>query len=66
VLKKLGLYDGLVRGELKRAIRGRLLNLGNLGGLHREDGEVKLVCSRIKCLVETAWRVGLNRRPRAW
>ena len=65
VLKKLGLYERLVRGELKCAICGRPLTLENLGGLYRENGEVKLVCNRIECLVEAAERVRRNRISRA-
>lgn len=62
VLRKLGLYEGLTRGELRCAICNRTLTLENLGGLYRENGEVKLVCNRIECLVEAAERVRHNRR----
>ncbi len=65
VLKKLGLYERLIRGELKCAICGRPLTLENLGGLYRENGEVKLVCNRIECLVEAAERIKRNRISRA-
>jgi len=65
VLRRLGLYEKLVRGELKCAICGRPLTLENLGGLYKENGEVKLVCNRIECLVEAAERVRRNRRLRA-
>ncbi len=65
VLKRLGLYEKLLRGELRCAICGRPLTLENLGGLYREDGEVKLVCNRIECLVEAAERVRRNRRLNA-
>ena len=35
VLRRLGLYEKLARGELKCAICGRPLTLDNLGGLYR-------------------------------
>jgi len=62
ILKKLGLYERLLKGELKCAICGRPLTLENLGGLYRENGEVKLVCESIQCLVEAAEKVKLNRQ----
>ncbi len=62
VLRKLGLYEKLVRGEFRCAVCGRPLTLENLGGLYRENGEVKLVCNRIECLVEAAERVRRSRR----
>ncbi len=61
VLKKLGLYEKLVRGELRCTICGRPLTLETLGGLYKENGEVKLVCNRIECLVEAAERIRQNR-----
>ena len=65
VLERLGFYERLIRGELRCAICGRPLTLENLGGLYRENGEVKLVCNRIECLVEAAERVRRSRRLRA-
>jgi len=62
VLKKLGLYERLLRGELRCAICGRLLTSENLGGLYRENREIKLVCERIQCLVEAAEKVMLARQ----
>lgn len=61
ILKKLGLYEKLVKGELRCAVCGRSLTFENLGGLYRENGEVKLVCNRVECLVEAAERVGRTR-----
>ncbi len=62
VLRKLGLYEKLVRGELRCAICGRPLSPKNLGGLYKENGEIKLVCNRIGCLTEAARRVRLARQ----
>ncbi len=64
VLKKLGLYEKLVAGELRCSICGRLLTLENLGGIYRENGEVKLVCNKIECLVEAAEKVRRSRKSR--
>ena len=61
VLKRLGLYEKLVRGELKCTICGRPLTLENLGGLYKENREIKLVCNRIGCLAEAARRISLAR-----
>ncbi len=61
VLRKLGLYEKLVRGELRCAICGRVLTLENLGGLYKENGKIKLVCNRIECLVKAAEKVRRNR-----
>ena len=62
VLRKLGLYERLTRGELRCSICNRTLTMENLGGLYKEGGEVKLVCNSIKCLVEAAERVRRNRK----
>lgn len=59
VLKKLGLYERLVRGELRYAICGFPSTLENLSGLYEENGEVKIVCNRIECLVGATERVFL-------
>jgi len=64
VLKKLGLYEGLLRGEFKCSICGCPLTLENLGGIYRENREVKIVCERIQCLVEAAEKVRLARQSR--
>ncbi len=43
VLRRLGLYEKLARGELRCAVYDCPLSLENLGGLYKEDGGVKLV-----------------------
>ena len=62
VLKRLGLYEKLARGELRCAVCGRPLSLENLGGIYKEDGEVKLLCNRIERLAEAVRRVSLARQ----
>ena len=62
VLRRLGLYEKLIRGELRCAICGRPLSPKNIGGLYKENGEIKLVCNRIECLIEAARRVRLSRQ----
>ena len=58
VLRKLDLYDRLIKEELECSICGRPLTLDNLGGVYRDSkGEVKLVCNRIECLVTAAEEV---------
>jgi len=62
VLKKLGLYEKLIKGEFRCAVCGRSLMFENLGGLYRENSGVKLVCNKVECLVEVAERVGQTRQ----
>ena len=63
VLRKLGLYEDLASGRLRCAICGRPLSLENLGGLYKgRDGEIKLVCDRVECLVKAAQEVEETRR----
>lgn len=55
VLKKLNIYDSIVRGELQCSICGKKIVLENLGGLYKGcDGSAKLVCNNIKCLYKAA------------
>ena len=62
VLRRLGLYEKLARGELRCAVCGRPISLKNLGGLYKDNREVKLVCNRIECLAEAARKVSLARQ----
>ena len=62
VLRRLELYEKLAQGELRCTVCGRPLSLENLGGIYKEDGEVKLVCNSIKCLAEAAKRVSQARQ----
>lgn len=62
VLRRLGLYDALTRGELVCSICGRKLTLDSLGGVYKEGKSVKLVCDRIECLAEVARRVSLAKQ----
>jgi len=62
VLRKLGLYEKLLNGELRCAICGSPLTLEDLGGLYRMNGEIKLVCGRIQCLVEAAEKLRAARQ----
>jgi len=57
VLKKLGIYEKLVNGKYRCHICGVALSLDNLGGLYKENGEIRLVCNKIECLVEAVERV---------
>jgi len=62
ILKKLGLYERLIGGELRCSVCGRPLTPENVGGLYREGGVVRLVCDDIRCLAEAASRVARYRR----
>jgi len=63
VLKKLGIYEKLVNREYRCHICGEVLSLDNLGGLYKENGEIRLVCDKIECLVEAVERVKRSRYP---
>ena len=53
VLKKLGLYEGVVEGRYKCFECGVRITLENLGGLFKdEDGKINFVCNNIKCLMK--------------
>jgi len=58
VLRKLGLYDKIARGELRCSICGQKLSIESLGGMYRDEKrDLKLVCDRITCLVRAAEEV---------
>jgi len=55
VLKRLGLYEGVVEGRFRCFVCGRQINLENLGGLFKSrDGEIHFVCSNARCLAIAA------------
>ncbi|MCU7787505.1 hypothetical protein ODS41_06195 [Pyrobaculum sp. 3827-6] len=55
VLKRLGLYEGVVGGRYRCFVCGRPITVDNLGGMFKsKDGRINLVCSDVKCLVAAA------------
>jgi len=55
VLKRLGLYEGVVGGRFRCFVCGRQINLENLGGLFKSrDGGIHFVCSNARCLAIAA------------
>lgn len=55
VLKRLGIYNGIIEGKHRCFVCGRKITLENLGGLFKSrDGKINLVCDNIKCLVIAA------------
>ena len=55
VLKKLGLYEGVVEGRYRCFVCGRRITLENIGGLFKSrDGKINLVCNDMKCLMIAA------------
>ena len=55
VLKKLGLYDGVVEGRYRCFVCGRRITLENIGGLFKSrDGKINFVCNNMKCLMMAA------------
>ena len=55
VLKRLGLYEGVVEGRYRCFVCGRRITLENLGGLFKSrDGRINFVCNNMKCLMIAA------------
>jgi len=55
VLKRLGLYEGVVEGRFRCFVCGRRIDFENLGGLFKSrDGEIHFVCNNAKCLAIAA------------
>jgi len=55
VLRKLGLYEGVVEGRYKCFVCGRRITLENIGGIFRsKDEKINFVCDNIKCLITAA------------
>jgi len=54
ILKRLGLYEDAEAGRLRCHFCGRPINLHNIGGLFKHEGQVRVVCNDIKCLYEAA------------
>jgi len=55
VLKRLGIYSGVIEGRYRCFVCGRKITFENLGGLFKSrDGKINLVCNDIKCLFVAA------------
>jgi hypothetical protein len=54
VLKKLGIYQGVVAGRFRCYICGKTVTMQNIGGIFKHEGQIRLVCNVIKCLYEAA------------
>ena len=55
VLKKLGLYEGVVEGRYKCFVCGRKITLENIGGLFKSrDGKINFECNNMRCLMIAA------------
>jgi len=55
ILKKLGLYEGVVEGRYRCFVCGNKITLDNIGGLFKSrDGKINFVCNNTKCLMIAA------------
>jgi hypothetical protein len=54
VLKKLGLLEDAEAGRLRCHFCGRPVNLQNIGGIFKHEGQIRVVCNDIRCLFEAA------------
>jgi hypothetical protein len=61
IFKKLGMYEDAEAGRLRCYFCGRPVNLQNVGGLFKHEGQVRVVCNDIKCLYEASWLVSRKR-----
>lgn len=55
-LRKLGIYEKLVKGAMYCMICEESVNLENLGALMRVNGKIKVICDKPACL-STAMRM---------
>jgi len=55
ILKKLGMYEDAESGRLRCYFCGRPVNLQNIGGVFKHEGQVRVACDDIKCLYRAAW-----------
>ncbi len=55
VLRKLNMYEDAEAGRLRCYFCRKPVNLQNIGGLFKHEGQVRVVCNHIKCLYEAAW-----------
>lgn len=54
VLKRLGLYDDVIRGHASCYICGRQLNLNNIGGIMGVNGKPVLICDSYSCIAKAS------------
>lgn len=55
VLRKLNMYEDIVKGKYRCFVCGKEITLENLGGLFKSrDGKINLVCNDMKCLLTAA------------
>ena len=56
-LRRLGIYERLVKGAMCCMICEESVDLENLGALMRVNGKIKVICDKPACL-STAMRMG--------
>ena len=56
-LRRLGIYERLVKGAMCCMICEESVDLENLGALMRANGKIKVICDKPACL-STAMRMG--------
>jgi len=54
ILRRLGLYEVVVKGNARCYFCKELVTMDSIGGLMEIDGEVRLICSNPKCLIKAA------------
>ena len=57
-LRRLGIYERLVKGAMCCMICEESVNLENLGALMRANGKIKVICDKSACLSAA---VGMSR-----
>jgi len=56
ILKKLGMYEDAESGRLSCYFCGKSVDLQNIGGIFKHEGQIRVVCNDIKCLYKAAWQ----------
>ncbi|MHA1632620.1 MAG: hypothetical protein ACTSXC_07445 [Candidatus Freyarchaeota archaeon] len=54
MLRRLGVYEKVVTGEIKCHFCGSPLTIENIGGFLQIDGMIVMVCNKPECLIKAA------------
>lgn len=61
LLKKLGMYEDAEAGRLRCYFCQKPVDLRNIGGVFKHEGQIRVVCDDAKCLFEAAWLTSAKR-----
>ena len=52
VFKKMGLWDKLIKGEIKCAICGETITKDNFSAMKKVKGEIQMICDKGSCFIQ--------------